>query len=95
MDYVYNEWNRKPVTFVSYASGSAAGIRAVEQLRQVTIELQMSPMQATVHIGHVLDTFDESGNLLKGHLNERLEVVMEQFLWWANALKAARDKKPI
>ena len=94
LDYVYNEWNKKPVTFMSYAYGSAAGIRAVEQLRQVTIELQMVPMQAAVHIGHVLETLDEEGNLVKSHLNERLKVVMEQLFWWANALKVARDENP-
>lgn len=93
LDYVYNEWNRKPVTYVSYAYGSAAGIRAVEQLREVCVELQMAPMQAAVHIGHVLETLDEEGNVLKGHLNERLVVVMDQLIWWTNALKVARDKK--
>src|SRR6266480_3696365 len=35
LDYVYKEWNQKPVGFVSYASGAAAGIRAVEQLRTI------------------------------------------------------------
>lgn len=93
LDYVYDEWNKKPVTFVSYATGAGAGIRAVEQLREITVELQMAPMQAAVHISHLLDTLDENGNLLKGHYNERVVTVVEQLLWWAKALKSARDKK--
>ncbi len=92
LDYVYNEWNKKPVSFVSYATGSGAGIRAVEQLREITVELQMAPMQAAVHIGRVLDIIDDNGNLLKGHYNERLTVVIEQLLWWAEALNSARGK---
>lgn len=92
LDYVYKEWNKKPVTFVSYAWGSAGGIRAVEQLRTITIELQMAPMQAAIHIGNVLQTIDENGKLLKGHYNERVAVIMEQLLWWAKALKTAREK---
>ncbi len=92
LDYVYNEWVKKPVAFVSYAPGAGAGIRAVEQLRENTIELQMVPMREAVHISHVLDTIDENGNLLKGHYNERVDKVVEQLLWWAKALKAARDK---
>lgn len=92
LDYVYNEWNRKPVAFVSYASGAAAGVRAVEQLREIVVELEMAPMQAAVHIPHVLETIDENGVVVKGHLNERLETVLEQFLWWATALKTAREK---
>ena len=92
LDYVYSEWNKKPVAFVSYAPGAAAGIRAVEQLRTITIELQMAPIQAAVHISRVLDTIDEKGELLSGHYNERLAAVMEQLVWWAKALKTARDK---
>lgn len=92
LDYVYNEWNKKPVAFVSYATGPAGGIRAVEQLRQITIELKMAPMQAAVHISHVLDTIDENGKLLKGHFNQRVVTVVEQLLWWAEALKTAREK---
>lgn len=92
LDYVYNEWNKKPVTFISYAPGAAAGIRAVEQLREISVELQMAPMQAALHISHVLDTIDGNGKLLKGHYNENLKDVIDQLVWWTEALKAARDK---
>ncbi len=92
LDYVYNEWNKKPVAFVSYATGAAAGIRAVEQVRQIVVELQMAPMQEAVHIDHVLDTLNDNGMLLKGHYNERVVTMMEQLLWWAEALKTARGK---
>src|SRR5579859_7915590 len=43
LDYVYKEWNKKPVGFVSYG-GISGGTRAVQQLRQVAIELQMVPI---------------------------------------------------
>ncbi len=92
LDWVYSEWNKKPVTFVSYAPGAAAGIRAVEQLRQITIELQMAPIREAIHISHVLDTIDENGTLLQGHYNERLIKVLDQLLWWTKALKTAREK---
>ncbi len=92
LDWVYYEWNRKPVAFVSYAPGAAGGIRAVEQLRQTVIELQMAPIGTAIHITYVLDTLDENGKLLQGHFNERLEKLMTDLLWWAEALKTARDK---
>ena len=91
LDWIYNEWNKKPVAFVSYAPGAGAGIRSVEQLRLNVIELQMAPIREAIHISHVLDTIDEDGNLLKGHYNNRVVIVVEQLLWWAKALKAARD----
>ncbi len=48
LDYVYYEWNKKPVGFVSY--GSAAGTRVVEQLKLVVSELQMYSIKNAIHI---------------------------------------------
>lgn len=94
LDWVYYEWNKKPVSFISYSPNAAGGIRAVEQLRQTTIELQMAPLSNAIHISYVLDTIDENGFLLKGHYNERLVTLMDELLWWAEALKIARDHSP-
>lgn len=92
LDYVYNEWNKKPVAFVGYATGSSGAMRAIEQLRTITLELQMAPMHEALHITNVLDIMDEHGNLLQGHADKKLKSVVEELLWWANALKAARDR---
>src|SRR6202008_3288862 len=48
IDWVYPEWNRKAVAFVSY--GSAAGARGVQQLRLTAIELQLAAIRTSVHI---------------------------------------------
>jgi len=48
LDWIYPEWNNKPVAFVSYGSGG--GARAIEQLRMNAVELQMAPIRAAVHI---------------------------------------------
>src|SRR5437870_11930889 len=48
IDWVYPEWNRKAIAFVSY--GSAMGARSVQQLRETAIELQMAPVRSSVHI---------------------------------------------
>ena len=46
IDWVYPEWNRKAAAFVSY--GSAMGARAVQQLRETAIEVQMAPIRSSV-----------------------------------------------
>ena len=46
IDWVYPEWNRKAVAFVSY--GSAMGVRSVQQLRQTMTELQLAPIRSSV-----------------------------------------------
>src|SRR5579871_902352 len=48
LDWIYFPWNQKPVGFVSH--GGAGGSRAIEQLRQVAIALQMHPIQSAVSI---------------------------------------------
>src|SRR5882757_3784536 len=48
LDWVYPEWKRKAVCFVSY--GSAGGARGVQQLRENVIELQLAPIRSSVHI---------------------------------------------
>src|SRR3979411_1310355 len=48
IDWVYPEWNRKAAAFVSY--GSAMGARAVQQLRETAIEIQLAPVRSAVHI---------------------------------------------
>jgi NAD(P)H-dependent FMN reductase len=60
LDHVFAEWNGKPVGFVGYG-GPGAGLRAVEQLRQVVVELEMVPMRQQVAIPNVYAAFDEQG----------------------------------
>jgi NAD(P)H-dependent FMN reductase len=48
LDWVYTEWTKKPVGFVGY--GSTGGARAIEQLRQVVVELDMVPLREAIHV---------------------------------------------
>ena len=91
LDYAYKEFGRKPAAFVGY--GGVGGARAVEQLRLITVELQMVPTRNGVHIA--LEPFMA---VMKGektladfdHLNKGTEVLLDEFAWWVNATKAAR-----
>ena len=90
-DWVYQEWNNKPVGFVAY--GSVGGARAVEQLRLVAVELQMAPIRSAVHIPAHWTLLDDTGILKAGALapyQQAAEGLLTQLVWWANALKTAR-----
>ncbi len=96
LDSIYQEWNNKPVGFVSW--GGAAGVRSVEQLRQVAIELQMAPIRNAVHISSFWTLLDESGQLKPGafdSLKGSAEIFFNQLMWWAEALKKARENKQL
>ncbi len=95
LDYVYHAWNGKAVGFVSY--GSVGGGRAVEQLRQVAVELQMAPIRSSVHIPadiHFPVLFGKAE--WKPMENEKLmgdaATMLDQLLWWTRVLKREREE---
>lgn len=92
LDYPYEEWNRKPVGFVAYSTGRVGGARSVEQLKLVSIELQMVPMRQSVYVTKVKDAFDESGELTDPYYPKTITKLFDQLSWWAEALKKAREE---
>lgn len=92
LDWVYQEWNNKPVAFVSY--GSVGGARSVEQLRLNAIELQMAPIRNAVHIPgeHYFPVaFGKADiNELFASQSEKAKAMIVELLWWTRALKSAR-----
>src|SRR3984957_9148318 len=93
IDWVYPEWNRKAVTFVSY--GGAGGARSVQQLREIAIELQLAPIRAAVHIPvTTLMAHFQGGDVDKGlaELDARAKVMLDDLLWWTEAIKTARSR---
>jgi NAD(P)H-dependent FMN reductase len=91
LDYLYQPWNKKPVTFVSYG-GLAAGTRSLQQLRQVAVALQMAPIRGDVFIPNISAAFDETGQPVNPGLQKQADVMFSQLIWWAKALKKARQK---
>ena len=93
LDYAYKEWNNKPVAFVGYGGVGAA--RAIEQLRLNAIELQMAPTRTAVHIlGPVYMEVLKGEKKLADYeyLVQGAKDMLDQFSWWVDALKTARDK---
>ena len=58
LDWVGPEWVDKPVAFVSYSSQITGGVRAVEQLRQVVVELGLVQVANAIHIPRIAEAFD-------------------------------------
>jgi NAD(P)H-dependent FMN reductase len=98
IDSIYPEWANKPIGFVSY--GNAGGARAVEQLRQVVVELQMTPIRTAIHLPvsvymavmhePVPANPDLFRSMKEGRVNH-VERFFNELLWSAKALKQARD----
>jgi NAD(P)H-dependent FMN reductase len=92
LDAVYAEWNRKPIAFVSYG-GWSGGTRAVEQLRQVAIELQMAPIRNALAFQFAAKLFDDQGHLKNSEFyTGAAQQLLDELVWWATALKKERAK---
>ena len=99
LDWVFPEWNGKPAGFVSY--GNAGGARAIEQLRQVVIELQMVPIRSAIHIPTEVylavrnEKVPVNPELFKplreGTRGDRVETFFNELINCAKTLKAAND----
>lgn len=90
LDYINKPWNKKPVAFVSYSDGLGAGIRVVEQLRQVVIDLEMVPIRQMIYLPSVDKIFNEDGAITDEVQNLKVSKMADALLWWAGWLRKAR-----
>ena len=96
IDHLFVEWQHKPVSFVGY--GSVGGARAVEQLRQIAVEVEMAPLRHALHVlPDVVIQARSNPKLADDELFKPLEAkanaLIEDLLWWTDALSAARPKR--
>ncbi|MGH3587215.1 MAG: NADPH-dependent FMN reductase [Pseudonocardia sp.] len=90
IDWFREEWQAKPVAFVCYG-GPAAGLRAVEQLRQVFVAVGAVPIRETVSLSHHRDRFDAAGRPLDPEAtNAAATALLDQLTCWAAVLRTHR-----
>lgn len=95
LDLVNAEWRAKPMGFVSYG-GPSGGVRAVEQLRQVAVELHLVPLRDAVAIPMARSAFGDDGapDDPSGLIADRVNTLFDRLVWWSRALAAARRVAP-
>lgn len=93
LDYLYNEWNYKPVAFVSYG-GISGGLRAVQHAKNVVTSMKMVPIVESVTLPFAAKLVaDEKFAATEAH-DKSAEVMLEELLRWAEALAPMRAPKP-
>ncbi|MEU6057072.1 NAD(P)H-dependent oxidoreductase [Streptomyces sp. NPDC047097] len=94
IDSVYSEWHAKPVAFVSHG-GFSGGLRAVEQLRQVFVEVHAMTIRDSVSFPMASEQFSEGGKPRDAEgAGIAAKQMLNQLVWWAEALRRARDDRP-
>ncbi|HEY3629829.1 MAG TPA: NAD(P)H-dependent oxidoreductase [Jatrophihabitantaceae bacterium] len=87
LDYLCEEWRRKPVGFVGYGM-RAGGARAVQMLLQVVTALGMVPVSESVVITHVRRMLTEDGGLFMpdAAVERAAEALLGELDEWATDL---------
>ncbi|MFF3780098.1 NADPH-dependent FMN reductase [Streptomyces sp. NPDC001933] len=94
IDWHRDEWQAKPVAFVSYG-GVSGGLRAVEQLRQVFAELHTVGIRETVSFHNAGALFDDEGRHRDpAGCDAAAKVLLDQLVWWGHALREAKAVRP-
>lgn len=83
-------FRHKPVAFVSYSAGVAAGVRAVEHLNQIMLEAEAVPVRTQTLIPLAATAFDAEGRPVNPVLAAGLAIMLDDLAWLARPLKAAR-----
>jgi NAD(P)H-dependent FMN reductase len=92
LDFLYNEWNYKPVAFVSYG-GLAGGTRCVQMLKQVVTAQKMMPVTEAVHIPFFMNYInDQDGFVPDDGIDKSAGAMLSELAKWAGALKTIRKK---
>jgi NAD(P)H-dependent FMN reductase len=92
IDWHFTQWTAKPVAFVSYG-GAAGGRHAVLHLENVFTELHA----VTIRDGLAFPSYFtrwRDGNPLDEQAAGYAKTLLDQFEWWARALRSARAAVP-
>lgn len=90
IDYLYREWQHKPVGLVSYG-GVVGGTRAVQQLKPVLAALRMVPMVEAVPIPFVQQHLTEEQRFAATDaLDEAATAMLDALARWTEALRPLR-----
>lgn len=92
LDYLKDEYRRKPFGIVTVSAAWSGGMLCLAALRQVILHLGGVPIPAILPVPKVQEAFDEKGNLLDESFQQRVQVYIDDLLWFTEALLAQRKR---
>jgi len=88
--FVSFAFRNKPMAMVGYSGGVGGGIRAIEHLVQVAVEVEAAPLRSTVVLPFVDRQFDADGSPTDPTTEVSMQILLDDLAWWAAALQNAR-----
>lgn len=90
IDHYQSEYYFKPSGIACYSAGSLGGVRAGIHMRAFLSELGMSSIPSMFVMSRIGKSFDENGSALDEAYEKRVKKFLDEFGWYASALKEAR-----
>jgi NAD(P)H-dependent FMN reductase len=90
LDHFLEEYFFRPSGIVCYSAGAFGGVRAAMQLRMSLAEMGMPSVPSLLPIPRIGDALDEAGAPAEERLARSRDRFLDEFLWYAEALKPAR-----
>jgi len=88
LDWLYLEFDHKPVGLAGVSDGTVGGARVIEQLRPIMENFTMFAIRETVMFATIQNIFDLEGKLLDESFNKKVDGLL------ASLIKAAEFMKP-
>jgi NAD(P)H-dependent FMN reductase len=92
LDHFQSEYLYKPSAIVTYSAGPFGGVRSLINLRAILAELGTPSIPSAFPVSQIHNAFDEDGNPLDHAYDERIVKFLDEYEWYANALKHARSQ---
>jgi NAD(P)H-dependent FMN reductase len=93
IDFLYKEWNYKPVGIVSYG-GISGGLRAAQMSKLQITTVKMMPVSEGVAIPFFEQHIDENGKFIGYEAADKsAEVLLKELLKWTEALNSLKKKQ--
>jgi len=91
LDHFQSEYHYKPSAIVTYSAGPFGGVRNLVNMRGILAELGTPAIPSAFPIMKVQSAFDDEGNALDSNYDTFIVRFLDEYEWYAAALKAARE----
>ena len=91
LDYIYGEWERKPVGIVTLSAGGFGGVQVHNHLQLLFLRLKALPV-AHMAVATVGRSFDDDGEPREARYEKAFARFIETLEWYTRAIGAAVDR---
>ena len=91
LDHFQSEYHYKPSAIVTYSAGPFGGVRNLVNMRGILAELGTPAIPSAFPVMKVQSAFDDEGNALDTNYEKFVVRFLDEYEWYARALKIARE----